>query len=433
MRRRPKRLIMKKLIFYNGKKANQGDFDLTSIVKTLKSKIEYLHDIPIGKLTDFIGQWAIKLKEKSAANKNAIYAKGLADFFNKKMLVKNLNLSLRGDCGVLDGFRDIGDDNLLFRAQPRGLAVHWLAGNVPVLGIFSILFSLLTKNVSLIKAPSHGYQEIIEAFDNLSKFSAAGIKGKELAKTIAIILADNVDEDTHKNLSLLSDIRIIWGGREAVEKITSLPKNIFCEDIVFGPKYSYAYADKETLKRNKTKLARNLAIDISLFDQYACTSPHTIFVEESKNYKAVDFARELAKQMEFINNNLLPKEKIDPEKAFSIINLRDKYRLQGKVFCPQGLEWTVIFSREKGLAENYSSRVIFVRPIKNIDEIKKFNDRQKQTLCLGINKKKINKLNDITLFGLDRCPDLGKSSHFEVAWDGMFFFDRLVRWVSVYK
>ncbi len=48
--------------------------------------------------------------------------------------------SLRGHPQLLDGFLRLNEsDSTLLRAQPRGLVVHWVAGNVPVLGLLSLL------------------------------------------------------------------------------------------------------------------------------------------------------------------------------------------------------------------------------------------------------------------------------------------------------
>ena len=43
--------------------------------------------------------------------------------------------------------------NSFLYARPQGIAVHWIAGNVPVLGVISLFQSLLTKNKSIIKVP----------------------------------------------------------------------------------------------------------------------------------------------------------------------------------------------------------------------------------------------------------------------------------------
>ena len=35
-------------------------------------------------------------------------------------------------------------------AHPRGIITHWLAGNVPILGMISLIQGIITKNTNLL-------------------------------------------------------------------------------------------------------------------------------------------------------------------------------------------------------------------------------------------------------------------------------------------
>ena len=50
-----------------------------------------------------------------------------------------------------------------------------------------------------------------------------------------------------EQLSALADVRVAWGGREAVEAIMNLPRRFGTEDIVFGPKTSFVVVGAEKL------------------------------------------------------------------------------------------------------------------------------------------------------------------------------------------
>jgi len=397
---------MRKLIFDQEK-----DLDLDLTIKELRSRLDYMHDLEIDDLIDFFDKLASRFEVKN-----------IKDFFSKTNLKQRLKIALHGNYYALDKWVDLQDPELLFHAQPRGLTVHWLAGNVPVLGLFSIFFALITKNVCLVKASLIGSEELAGYLNKIKDVETEKIKGRDLAKSIKAILINNDDKEMHQALSLAADVRIAWGGREAIKAITGLEKNIFSQDIIFGPKYSYALVDNWS-----EKTARKLAVDVSVFDQYACSSPHTVFVKED----ALGFAKELAKQLQTVNRIMIPKGKIDPAKAAEIVSLRAEYEIKAQVFSSSSTDWTVVYSQGPGLAKGCFSRVIFVKPIKDILEIKEYNDRQKQSLGISLENK--NQLDSITRFGIDRCPDLGRMTFYESPWDGMFVFDRLVRWVTTYK
>ncbi len=344
-----------------------------------------------------------------------------------------VNFALRGDYNILDRFIDLKQPKYLYHCKPRGLAVHWLAGNVPLLGLYSLFQTLLTKNVSLVKASKRAYKEFLILVDSLNQVNTEKIKGSELLKTIAIVLIGRDEKETQKTISEAADIRIAWGGHDAIKAITGLPKTIFCEDIVFGPKYSYGVIDKFALPNYKS-LTQRIAFDICTFDQYACSSPHTLFIEETDEIKAETVAAELAKNLAFVSSKMIPKEDNNPQKKMDILSLRAKYSMVGKIFASVDTDWTVICSTEEGLADACFSRVIHVKPISDLLQLKELNTHKMQTLGAAIdapNREEI--IAEITTFGVNRCPKFGDMTLYESPWDGFFALDRMVRWVSLHK
>ena len=81
-------------------------------------------------------------------------------------------------------------------------------------------------------------------------------------------------------MSKSANVRIAWGGREAVETVAGYPSMFDTEDVIFGPKISFSAISKEVLvtERKAKKLARKVAVDSSVFDQTGCASPHNLYV-----------------------------------------------------------------------------------------------------------------------------------------------------------
>ncbi|OGL83405.1 hypothetical protein A3B32_03515 [Candidatus Uhrbacteria bacterium RIFCSPLOWO2_01_FULL_53_9] len=424
---------MERRLIFHGGVTDHSDVDLHDIVNDLRERREYMHHLEIDEIIAFFHA-VISYWSTCGMAKKKPYLKNISDFFEKDHLETSLRIALHSNKYALDRFVDLEDPSLLFHAQPRGLTVHWLAGNVSVLGLFSIFSALLTKNVCLVKASFRGYEDLIELLHSLTEVRTDHIDGKEFTKSVAVVLVEREDMEAHHLLSMSADVRVAWGSFEAIETITSLKRELYCEDIIFGPKYSYALIDNDSLKKDAKRLAQRLAIDVSVFDQYACSSPHTVFVEEKQAGEAEAFAEVLAGEMDRVHRTMLPKGEIDSGKAMEIIELRTRYEMMGRVFHSEGTEWTVVYTQERGLAKGSFSRVIAVVPIQDLSEVGAYNDRQKQTLGLGLSKEhKMNYLDEMTRLGIDRCPDLGYMTFYESPWDGMFVFDRLVRWVTMHK
>ncbi|KKS76925.1 MAG: hypothetical protein UV51_C0013G0011 [Candidatus Woesebacteria bacterium GW2011_GWC1_42_9] len=126
------------LLLNNAEAVKKKVHNLAEIIDDLGTRLEYLHKLSVEDLIDFFQEVALFwLKEKS--NSGGIYLKNIEEFLEKENLKRSLGVALRGNIRVLDEFADLGDPKLLFHAQPRGLSVQWLAGNVPMLGLFSII------------------------------------------------------------------------------------------------------------------------------------------------------------------------------------------------------------------------------------------------------------------------------------------------------
>ena len=143
---------------------------------------------------------------------------------------------------------------------------------------------------------------------------------------------DRDDRIGHETLSLNSDVRVAWGGREAVETVMSLPRKYGTDDVIFGPRYSFAFVGKNSFEKKQLKnIAYNLAIDVSVFEQQGCNSPHTVFVESGCDISPVEFAKALADGMDEVLKRI-PKNAISADQAYTIVNTRTEYSFIGKVF-----------------------------------------------------------------------------------------------------
>jgi len=423
-------------ILSNGVINENLENDILKVINHLNEKQSWLHQLSIDDIIEFFDELGTFWKnETNIHNKFGPSLQHIVNFLSKENLMKELSLSLRGKYKVLDTFCPLDNNTKrLYHAQPRGLSVHWIAGNVAILGIFSIVQALLTKNVCLVKVP-HEYSILKDIIFSISNVSTKKIYGKDLLQCITLVYIEKNDLENQKIISLEADTRIAWGGQDAIESILSLGKKFYTEDIVYGPKYSYAIIDEKSISERKELLAQKLALDVSVFDQYACNSPHTIFVEHSdENLDELRiFSKMVADAMDSVNRLLIPKKPVSDNKAMDILSLRTEYDMKGEVFCSENTDWTVILSDEEGFAEPCFSRVVFIRPIKNINNISKKHNRKIQSIGMEIadNEKLIHYADEITKNGGDRCSKMGMMSLFSSPWDGMFAIDRLVRWIPL--
>ena len=356
----------------------------------------------------------------------------LSSWLRKANFMQIIEKNLK-DIDYLENF--IGEKKRI-KAQPRGIVCHWIAGNVPTLGLFSLFQSMLVGNSNLMRVPSKSHDvlvRLLRVFGNTSIEN--GVSGQDLLKSTALFYFDKADTKANEELSEIADARIVWGGEEAVKAITGLPRRSHCEDIVFGPKYSLAVFDATAIASNDfTRYLRFLASDIFLFDQAACTSPHVVFFEKGTR-SIQDIGQALAEEMKKLAKRF-PKTDVDQFIMTRIINARAEHALDpdSAVICPVENDWTILINKNLQLEEPIESRTIFIKEMDAIDEVLPLITRKVQTIgCAVEDKDKLEKFADgATLRGVARCVNVGQMHLFDSPWDGMLVLSRLVNWVTLY-
>ncbi len=383
---------------------------------------------------------AARLRWQAAAGASPVPGLAfLVEWCEPNRLRRLADFSLFGRRGHLDGFRPIPDvPGQMMRAHPRGLVAHWLSGNVPVLGMLTLVQSLLVKNANLLKASSDvpmAVPVLLDAFEGLAFTSPGGrsIEGNVLLDAVAVVAFDRTRTDLASQLSEAADVRLAWGGAEAVEAVVGLPRRPATTDLVFGPKLSYMAigADALSTPRAVKKLARRAATDASVFEQTACASPHTIFVERGGDVEPEEFAGLLAEEMRKAARRL-PAPPMSAEAEHAVHAARAVHEFVGTVWGDDTAEWTVLYDEGSGLATPTYSRVITVRPVDDVLEAAEFASPEIQTVGLALGGGRRQAFAErATRRGAERCPEIGSMTHFDTPWDGVVAMNEMVRWVTV--
>lgn len=411
---------------------------LSSIIEELSSKREWLRVQPLDALIGLIGKASEKWS-RAEGDLEKMKEKGLsflANWSKPEHLNRISTIGLRGNRQYIDNFLSLnGSRKQFLKANPRGLVCHWLAGNVQVLGMFALIQSILTKNVNLLKISSRDegvFAGLLKAFENICYTTKGGytIEGNKLLETIAIIYFSQKDRILGELMSKSANVRIAWGGKEAVETVSNYPSLFDTEDIIFGPKISFSAISKEVLstERKAKKLARKVAIDSSVFDQTGCASPHNLYIEKGGEVSPKEFCVLLAEGMSKAAIQI-PKGNDSVEQISAIHNIRGLYDFKGKVWASEDATWTVLYSEDKKLNPPVYSRVIMVHPVDHIEETLDYIDENIQTIGLSSSGTKALKFAEKAVaMGVMRCPELGRMLNFESPWDGIVLMERLVRW-----
>ena len=320
-----------KIDFYNGDEIDENlspELKLKKIISSLRKQHEWLKRQPIDALIGLISEVSKKWSDPLNTKMQSLREQGmsfLSSWCSPDHLVRISTIGLRGNRSHADIFLPIYQSNVqMQRCSSRGLVCHWLAGNVQVLGMFALIQCILTKNVNLLKISSKDdgvFRLMLSAFEN-TEFTTKGgytIKGNDILKTIAVVYYKHIDDKLGHLMSSEANVRIAWGGKEAVQTVANYPSSFDCEDVILGPKLSYTVIASDVLndERKVKKLARKVAVDCSVFDQTGCASCHNVYVEKGGTITPELFADYLADGMKK-SATQIPKSDTSPEQIAAI-------------------------------------------------------------------------------------------------------------------
>lgn len=425
--------------YYKGEISEVESIDkLRQIIDGLNAQNEWLRQQPVEAIIGLIGLaskiWLADTKFRFLKDKGLLFLSQWCDERHMKQVALE---GLRGNLKYADTFLPHDSDKHLMMANARGLCCHWMAGNVQILGMFALVQCMLTKNTNLIKVAAKdggAFSSLMSAFEGLEYTTQDGytLKGDDLVKTVGVVYFSRHAVKMGEMMSKASKVRIAWGGKEAVETVAGYPSTIDCETVIFGPKLSYAVIAKESLasERDAKKLARRVSVDVSVFDQAGCASPHNLYIEKGGEVSPERFCEIMAEV--FPKTELqIPKPTVSPEQISAIHSIRGVYDFKGRVWGSENMSWSILFSgdTECDLCKPVYSRVLMVHEVDHINDA--LSNIEDYIQSIGIEApldKAIDFARKATSKGVSRCPLIGRMLNFEMPWDGIFLIDSLVRW-----
>jgi hypothetical protein len=161
-------------------------------------------------------------------------------------------------------------------ARPSGLVFHLPPQNVETVFLYSWMLSYLAGNANVVRLPSALGPEMRALLDLfLKEFETVGEQGQLFVNYAS-------DSQASIAISAQSDARVVWGGDAKVETFARIPLRNGGKALWFGDRFSFSVVDGAQLATldddTRLELAANLANDLYIFDQMACSSPHVLYV-----------------------------------------------------------------------------------------------------------------------------------------------------------
>lgn len=328
----------------------------------------------------------------------------------------------------------------------RGLLFHIAPSNVPINFGYSLVSGLLAGNTNVVRVSSKQFAQVDLIIKHLHALLASG-EYDEVANRIALVRYDRTS-DANEMFSAMCNVRVIWGGDATIATLrqNAIPPRAF--DVCFADRYSIAAINPEAIMEasdaEMKKLAEAFYNDTYLFDQNACSAPHTIFWVE-KDVNAVGEQSRTTKVQEAkekfwnaVHEHVAAKYQL--QAVMSVDKLTAFYRQAAcmdvrKEEMPDNV---VVRTELKELPKNIEDfrcacGYFSEKTISSLDEIAPIVSIKYQSLgYYGFGKEELRDFVIRNRFqGLDRIVPIGETTAFALTWDGYNLIDTFTRRPSI--
>lgn len=384
-------------------------------------------EISLSKMIAIFESWAAALSSKKELD--AIPGVAFLKLWLRKGTIEPIIVRELGKEALTGEWAQDGRARL--RPFPVGVVGHWPAGNIEIQPILSMTCGLLGGNAALVRIPSG----LVDEMQRMMAPLASSADGEKLLRRIAMVSFDHDRKDLQDAMASAVDGAMIWGGREAVMNIRSLPFPPWAHLAVFGPRLSVAamdaaaWSDEQEQETWCTRIAR----DVWQFDQQACSSPQVLFLEKKAGCSITGFVDALRRAFE-TENKAHPREVINTSMASSIAQARASWLIADparRAIFPQEPDWTLLLGSGTDIPTPTQGKTLTILEVDDLGEpVAKF-DGNVQTLGLGMTDAQ--KEADLALLagkrGVDRIAKLGRMHLFVPPWDGVDLVRPMVRLV----
>ena len=317
----------------------------------------------------------------------------------------------------------------------RGLLFHIAPSNVPINFGYSLVSGLLSGNTNVVRVSSKQFAQVDLIIKHLHALLASG-EYAEVANRIALVRYDRTS-DSNEMFSAMCNVRVIWGGDATIATLrqNAIPPRAF--DVCFADRYSIAAINPDAIieasDADMKKLAEAFYNDTYLFDQNACSAPHTIFwlqsdkLEDAKN-----------RFWNAVHEHVAAKYQL--QAVMSVDKLTAFYRQAAcmdvrKVEMPDNVVVRTELNELPKNIEDFRCACGYFseKTISSLDEIAPIVSIKYQSLgYYGFSKEELRDFVIRNRFqGLDRIVPIGETTAFALTWDGYNLIDTFTRFPSI--
>lgn len=367
----------------------------------------------------------LKQREDISSDDLTASMNGLIDFLS----VDQLRSKLKRELGSENPFelkRPTARENQFEAWYPLGTLVHVTPNNSPLLGVLGVMEGLLSGNVNILKLARKDSAFAAIFYEEMCRQDSTGT----IKDYVYIAKISSKEKDYLKNILGLGDVISAWGGEESVQSIRELaPRG--ARIVEWGHKISFSYITKS--KKSDTEVLKNLAYEICLNEQMACSSPQCVFIEDGS---FEDLKATAALLSEALNTVSPTMKRVIPgvQELAELMVTKEQVRLKSVLGGSELLEsshhdWRIYIENTPALNSSPLFRTIWLKPMprsKMIEHLRPLKTYL-QTAGIAADPFEVETLaRDLFMSGVQRIRAIGEmtDSYIGEPHDGVYALER---------
>ncbi|WP_155661514.1 acyl-CoA reductase [Alteromonas macleodii] len=192
---------------------------------------------------------------------------------------------------------------------------HIAPANVDTVFMYSVLLSVLCANQNIVRV-SQRSGEVTWLLISLLKEYLKLPEGQVMANQVAVVDYEARQEQATEQLSNWCDLRVIWGGDQAIKAVTAIAPQT--AQVCFPDRYSVALIQLDE-NSDINALASQFLTDLLPFTQQACSSPKAIYWLNTSQDIQQSFWDEVEKQLNATEHQFDISNKVEQQINFQYL------------------------------------------------------------------------------------------------------------------
>lgn len=309
---------------------------------------------------------------------------------------------------------------------PLGTLVHITPNNSPLLGVLGVIEGLLSGNVNILKLARKDSSFASLFYKELCQLDSSNT----LKDYVYIAKVSSKEKKYLKKILSLADVVSAWGGEESVQSVRELtPKGV--RVVEWGHKISFSYVTQKMSTDEKVFL--DLAYEICLNEQMACSSPQCLFLEDATVENLREFAKHLGATLKTVSANT---KRVLPglQESAELMVTKEQVRLgsilgESELIESKNNDWRIYLDLSPTLNSSPLFRTIWLKPMprkKLIDHLRPLKTYL-QTAGIAAHGAEVEELcRDLFMSGVQRVRAIGEmtDSYIGEPHDGVYALER---------